>query len=243
MGAKGQMPAPAYNASNPDHAAQGAGWSAYILPYLEQDNVYVTLGLDESKNWGSYAPNQMACSTYMPIFRCPSDIAPRKFDANGIQDRVPCSFLGVAGNPTEDDGGDFDHLDGIFYNRSEVTIEEIADGQSNTLLVAESLWVWEACMDHWYIGSTNIDSFSGFDFSEFMGSTASPINHWKRVGDLGDCSANTINELAFGSWHLGSGCNAVFADGHVDFLSDSIDPIVRAAIGSRAGGEIIPDIK
>ena len=236
MGAKGTMPAPIYDASNPDHAAQGAGWSAYILPFVEKKSTFLDLGFTEADSWASGA-NEDACGTWIQVYRCPSDPAPEEFETNGIEGRVPCSYIGCAGgNVIEDNGGDMDNADGILFNRSRVTSSDVTDGLATTLIVGESLFIWEECMDHWYIGSVNVDA--NFDFSEFLGSTAAPINRWKKTNDT---TCNVLNELSFGSWHPGDGANMGFADGHVSFLSGSIDPAVFKALGSRNGGEKIPD--
>jgi len=45
---------------------------------------------------------------------------------------------------------------------------------------------------------------------------------------------------AIGSNHSG-GANACRADGSVVFLTNNISGTVLAALGSRAGGEVIPD--
>ena len=52
---------------------------------------------------------------------------------------------------------------------------------------------------------------------------------WKFINNCGP------NDELF-SFHT-SGCNVVFADGHVAFLRDSISPVVISSITSRAGGE------
>ncbi len=236
MGAKGTMPAPLYDAANPDHAAQGAAWSAYILPFVEETATFLDLGFTEADSWAS-GNNEEACGSTLQIYRCPSDIAPAHFETNGMADRVPCSYLGCAGgNVTEDNAGDMDNADGLLFNRSRVTPSEIPDGLASTLIVGESLFIWEACMDHWYIGSVNVDA--NFDFSEFLGSTAAPINRWKKTNDT---TCNDLNELSFGSWHPGDGANMGFADGHTTFLRGTIDPVVFKALGTRNGHEKIPE--
>jgi prepilin-type N-terminal cleavage/methylation domain-containing protein/prepilin-type processing-associated H-X9-DG protein len=48
------------------------------------------------------------------------------------------------------------------------------------------------------------------------------------------------NIVTASSHHMG-GAQLAFADGHVSFVSDSIDPNVWWAIGSRNGGEVISD--
>jgi prepilin-type processing-associated H-X9-DG protein len=37
------------------------------------------------------------------------------------------------------------------------------------------------------------------------------------------------------------GCNVLFGDGHIDFVSEEINPIVWAAWATRAGGEAVSD--
>ena len=49
----------------------GTGWSALILPQLEQQTLYDRLIFAESANWGA-VPNQDAAGTLLPVFRCPA---------------------------------------------------------------------------------------------------------------------------------------------------------------------------
>jgi prepilin-type N-terminal cleavage/methylation domain-containing protein/prepilin-type processing-associated H-X9-DG protein len=46
-----------------------------------------------------------------------------------------------------------------------------------------------------------------------------------------------FNDLLFGSFHPG-GTNFAYADGHVDFIQDSVDPQTYVAAASRDGGEV-----
>jgi prepilin-type processing-associated H-X9-DG protein len=62
--------------------------------------------------------------------------------------------------------------------------------------------------------------------------TDGPNGCWKAINNCGP------NDEIF-SFHTG-GANAVFADGHVQFLNQSISPVVIASLVSRAGGEVIP---
>ena len=96
-------------------AEEGGHWSAFILPYIEQNNVYDRLSFG-SVNWASSAavnnasiddPNPVlrqiaACETEMSLFRCPSTTAPNQiFDASCyippwfVAARVPANYLGV----------------------------------------------------------------------------------------------------------------------------------------------------
>lgn len=46
------------------------------------------------------------------------------------------------------------------------------------------------------------------------------------------------NDAPFGSDHAG-GASFVFADGHVQFLSDTIDITTYQDLSTRAGGEVV----
>src|SRR5581483_7495540 len=60
-----------------------------------------------------------------------------------------------------------------------------------------------------------------------------PVNcNWKLNNNCGS------NDEVF-SFHTG-GANAVFADGHVQFIRDTIAPAVMAGLISRGGGEVVP---
>jgi prepilin-type processing-associated H-X9-DG protein len=61
--------------------------------------------------------------------------------------------------------------------------------------------------------------------------TDGPNGCWKLVNNCGP------NDEVF-SFHTG-GANVVFADGHVQFIRDSIAPVVMAGLVSRSGGEVI----
>ena len=73
--------------------------------------------------------------------------------------------------------------------------------------------------------------------------TTIPLN-WKTdlaVGGFGSTNWNSRLSYAargFKSRHPG-GANFLFADGSVKFLKNSISKVTYAALGSRAGGEVI----
>ena len=62
--------------------------------------------------------------------------------------------------------------------------------------------------------------------------TDGPSNcNWKTTNNCG------TNDEIF-SFHT-QGANVVFADGHVEFVRDSINPVTMASLVSRSGGEVI----
>jgi prepilin-type processing-associated H-X9-DG protein len=66
-----------------------------------------------------------------------------------------------------------------------------------------------------------------------MRSTKWPVN-----SNLVPISSGENNEVPFTSGHAG-GANFVFADGHVDFVKDTIDMATYQALSTINGGEAI----
>ena len=106
-------------------AEEGGQWTAFILPYIEQDNAFRALTFG-STNWGAGAvlPNpsiasannaerQMAvCGIPFKTFQCPSSTAPKTAILDGSVEqpagwfclRVPCNYLGVTTGLQPHDG-------------------------------------------------------------------------------------------------------------------------------------------
>ncbi len=223
-----------------ERASQGAAWSAYVLPYIDQKSVYadLDLGLSTSGTGGwsvAGTGNYEAIQTYLDVFRCPSDFAPEHFDDNFVPKRVPATYVGCAGDNQVDDnlrsGGNYVSstmdpgiANGLLFNRSRVSMDSIQDGASNTIIVGEAQFNWEEQMDRWYIGSRHVDQC--IDLTEFLCSMSVELD--------------TTSEFAFGSWHSGGFINFGFADGQTQTLSSDIDPVIRRALGTRDGLEKIP---
>jgi prepilin-type N-terminal cleavage/methylation domain-containing protein len=235
---------------------RGAGWTTMILPYIEQKNVYDTLGFNEADNWDSAnTPNQRACGTYFNTFRCPSmAVIPKYITNQSIPNRVPASYRGVASSTADSDdastskvGRSMENIDleGIFFMCSHVRMAEVADGTSNTFMVGESrfdTFVQDGNeMDFWYIGSPQIDPCSclggsgGTEFSEFCGSTGVPFN-----ARAVPSTSGYVKELSFSSLHP-NGAQFVLADASVRFVPFTVNQQTYQALGSRNNGESLSD--
>ena len=141
--------------------------------------------------------------------------------------------------------------------KTTVGFEDCTDGVTNTILIGDTIFdvsglfdssgaeiVENRGIDHWYIGSAQIDF--GIEASEFLASTAVPLNLYHRHSDEqlvspGVNEGRLFSEMAFGfgSWHPGDGVNISFADGSARFINAAVDPTTLSNLGNRNDGETI----
>ncbi len=183
-----------------DQSKRNLAWSVFILPQLEQESLYQQIDLSQAFD----SPlNRDAGSQSISVYQCPSATRPPKQeDALGITD-----YGGIYG---ERINGSNDPPKGCMIFDDPISIGEITDGTSNTLIVAED----SQFSDGQWINGCNV-----FD-------QAFPINAAPEID----------NDIR--SDHPG-GANGVFADGHVQFLSESMEMYTLGGICSRASGEIL----
>jgi prepilin-type processing-associated H-X9-DG protein len=100
--------------------------AAYILPYIEQDNLY---RLIDFKKPITEKPNEVVRHTTIKVFLSPDD------PQEGVKDNLGATnYLFNAGSkfPLEDN-------DGIFFRNSKLKFAEVPDGLSNTMMAGETL--------------------------------------------------------------------------------------------------------
>jgi prepilin-type N-terminal cleavage/methylation domain-containing protein/prepilin-type processing-associated H-X9-DG protein len=213
----------------------GWGWAAFLLPDLEQDNLYrsITLGASISAP-ANAAPRVQS----LILFRCPSDNGPLTFTADNTTTDVAFSnYVGMFG--TDEITDDPDNGSGIFYRNSRVRVLQISDGTSNTLAVGERS--------------------SDLAYSTWTGAVPGALVPPRRPSVLGPEGAgvlclghtgpaaeghtpnNPTNHVDdFASRHT-QGVNFLFADGSVRIIDNNVNPAVWEALGTRAGGEPVGD--
>ena len=213
-----------------------------LLPYLEQDNVFRQF--DIAKAYNATPANQAAAKTVLTLLICPSNPLrpePRDTQGYGCTDYGPVYYVdvdpvtGTRNKLTRADGG-------LILGKQSVL--SITDGTSNTVAVGEDVgrnetmtmpypdplgglrqihrWAEPDCA---YGVSKGVNT----DKSPFGGPAACP---W----GTNNCGPN---EEIF-SFHPG-GAHAVFCDGHVAFLKESIDPRTLRKLVTRAGGEVVSE--
>lgn len=108
-------------------ALRQLAWSAFLLPFVEQQNVYQRLDL--STPFDS-AQNADAAATILDVYLCPTGLR----GAELVSGRGPTDYGGIFGerinspnNPPK----------GILIHDTMIRIADVLDGTSNTLIVAE----------------------------------------------------------------------------------------------------------
>lgn len=217
-------------------------WSALILSFMEQAEVYDQLDLKKSY---LLPKNQRAASQVIPIYLCPST---SQRDKQRIGDQIPhfndvpgltlgCTdYLGIAGPDKDELNPRTQHpygpQQGVLIGTKglderaglqppKITIASITDGTSKTLCVSE-------CTGRGVEkdGDPNGAWVSGKNLSHINKgvNSKSAKNSWKKERIFAEHPA---------------GANGLFCDGSVRLLSSSLDEVVLRSMCSRSGQEII----
>ena len=246
----GYMAGGAYSDGATD-TAPGWGWSALLLPHLEQDNLYRAIDLTLPVQHVRNAP---AVRQVVKGYLCPSDLAPDAAFA------VPDGFGGttVTAGPSsyaaciggDETGPDDPTGAGVFYRNSRTRAGDVTDGLSNTIFVGERAWanakgVWAGAPAGTVCARGPTNPCPGSP----SGSAPAPtlvLAHSHLNNALTDTDGGLDD---FSSRHTG-GSNFLFGDGSVRFVrsvpgdnadgSFTRDSIAFQAMGTRAGGEVVP---
>jgi prepilin-type N-terminal cleavage/methylation domain-containing protein/prepilin-type processing-associated H-X9-DG protein len=220
-------------------------WIIALLPYIEQDNLAKQYNSDIN-TWNSNkgGANGFSAQSFKALF-CPSSA----ITVDNVSD-VPTiwaltHYRGVAGRVAWRDADETQ--DGLFYRNRWHRLTEISDGTSNTLAFTEF-----SNLDKVF------DSYAPFDdylpgwgwwvyggVGDVLVGTEAPVN-FRIPTNIATFPAATQQQYynwrinAMSSEHSG-GVNAARADGSVTFLSNNISLTVLQALGTRAGGEVLPD--
>lgn len=220
-------------------------WVMYILEHIEQGplGAQVRTFLLNPPLETYVAPFSIQ---HIRILICPSDPKGPKLGMAGSGQGTHGNYVvahgsGFATSTTSPNGA---NLDGIFYARSETRFTHITDGTSNTLMLSELNLSPDVGVDgHDVRGRIWNSIHAGSSFS-----TIYPPN--STVGDNtqdhcqptqgAPCGTQTVlDAFVLARSRHSSGVNAARADGSVQFMQNSINPIIWKAMGTRAGGEDI----
>ena len=194
----------------------GWAWSAMILPFIDQEPMYLqlnvqggTLGTPGAGTYGTLAaPNQWT-QTRIGVFRCPADYGP---DLDPERSNFALSnYRATCGpNAAEMDAfyPDYD-WGGCMMQDSKITFLQVTDGTSNTLIIGECIYDYKPATGTGRIAAIWA-GMRGTDSSVHI----SDVMWWM---DPDTADINGTAPQAFSSQH-GSGAFGLFCDGTVRFL-------------------------
>lgn len=253
--ANGVLPAAGWTIAGPGNPnGKFVGWRALSLPYIEQEslqNLYnFNLNWWEGTNLDAavYPVKTYQCPSVperLNVLNCPpkpprpaltltSPLAPNDYETiMGVQAVVnPALYATAATNRSA-----------IFRN-STVRLTDIADGTSSTIVIVECAGrplVWRNGVARYDLtndqGQGWIDSEGPFSLDGVNADGSS-----EGCGPGSGCTfpMNKRNDNEPFSFH-GGGVNACFADGHVQFIRDTVSLDVFAALCTRVAGEVVTD--
>lgn len=236
---------------------RGTTWMVYILPYMEQDNLFNQYDFTQAYTANV---NKLVGNVKVPPYHCPAgannkttNTAERSSDGTfnysthyygimGPSKRANPSlnsfggftYRYVVGNPTTNgsyatDGilGQYRDEPGSVTTGYFVRITDITDGSSNTLMVGER--------------SMNLPSGQTNDYRSWIrgnnGGSGATKNVTYPINSTFYNGSNNFNDISLGSNHSG-GCNFVNGDGSVRFISETIDMGLYLSLASIKSGEV-----
>jgi len=237
-------------------------WATYLLPYIEQDNLYRTVNL--TTNWHA---QPSVFGTRLKSFECPS--APNGTVVDGAPDTSPAwtnivangdysGFYGVDPQLVTlglVDTGSGGVSNGAISKTVKLSFSAFTDGLSNTLHLAESggrpnvyrlgkLAVPASGANRvngggWCRPASELFILRGSDATgtTFPGANAINVTNGEALGTYPHSYYNTDGTGHIYSFHTG-GTNALMCDGSVRFIRQNINIRTLAALVTRDGGEV-----
>jgi prepilin-type N-terminal cleavage/methylation domain-containing protein len=254
--------------STPDNdVGPGWGWAAYLLPFVEQDNLYRRIDFTRPVGTGV---NAGVSQQSLTIFQCPSDPYQQAFPVydssftNPIATVAHGNYVGCAGwlecfsaaTGNVVSGAGDDGLGGVygpggrgvFWRNSRTRIADVVDGLSNTILAGERSGN--------HAPATWTGAVPGGRCPAWMAGQSSPYSpppgpaydnaDFGEALVLAHCNATHLPNAdfpifdpdTFYSMHVG-GANFLIGDGSVRFISSGVNPNTYQALSTIAGGEAL----
>lgn len=195
----------------------GWGWGAMILPMIEQSPLYSQIDFSLGTAVGT---NTAVIAKSLPLWRCPADTAPETM-----------TILPIGRSSITIASGNYSGVGGLLHEMSSLSLSDVTDGASQTLLLGERV------VDVSISGSLPYTA-------GWFGQLAYPDGYeYRSVPHMDALAAFPINRSLTGAQHFSSrhrgGAYFCLADGAVRFLSENIDGVLFQSLGTPAGGESV----
>ena len=232
-----------------------------LLPYLEQQPLYQKYNLNAL--W-SDPSNTAVIQTPLAVLLCPSTPNMNRTDSTvngtaagnracsdyGSIDRVRTNLAGISFSnglimPSVYSSGVYANGPLFPYNLTGINSSALVkDGLSNTIFLAEDAgrpqnWIMgKAGTSSSITGAGWADDASNYDLDGTDPGTGVVDSTYPTTKNTYVCPMNCNNDNEIYSFHSG-GCNFLFGDGHVTFLTTSIDIVTMAALITASGKETV----
>jgi prepilin-type N-terminal cleavage/methylation domain-containing protein len=224
-------------ADDPTRTDPGWGWSAFLLPYLEQDNLRNQINF---KSPVGDAANAGIRTTLLPLLICPSDRSTGVFQiqttTGQLVDVATNSYAACYGAEGEISAAP-SKGNGLFFRNSRVRFADITDGTSNTIAIGEraaffTQTPWAGAISQ---GTIRITPGAPTQSTSIEDAPTQTLAH---------TGSHTLNDPRsdpddFFTPHAGKGL-FLFGDGSVRTIDIAIDLKILQALSTRAGGEVVP---
>ena len=217
-------------------------WSAYLLPFLEQENVENQFNFAKTDSVTNQTVYRMKIQTYC----CPSDNAEASLPQAGGAGFARSNIVGCFGV----DGGIDETITkrrAIFKLNQARSVADVIDGTSNTAAISEIISGPNGTQDSrgmwWYdLGSSYEHKYNPNSRADANISYASSLGYCVTDKVYCDYSATEWAKICFaaGSYHPG-GVNVGLADGSIRFVNDTINNAVWQNLASIDGNETPTD--
>jgi type II secretory pathway pseudopilin PulG len=218
----------------------GSSWKVYILPYIEQNNIYSKWDFSSASGFTNANNGALINNVTIPSYRCPSSVVPDFYNWNS-KNIMHTSYTGIAGSAVSpgstgtyqqgccNGGGSWAADNGVLFAGSKVGLSAITDGTSNTWMIGEQ-------SDH--LRDVNRQPITG-GYASGVGNSSgiygwtmgAQHNQGGQQSGWGDgrhfnCTAvrYQINKIGFSSSDPGSGSNGCNNDVGANFPLNSSHP-------------------
>lgn len=244
----------------------GSSWKVYILPFIEQNNIFSQWQFDGGSSGYQHAGNMaLVHNLTIPIYRCPSSPLPdfyaASYNAGSIQ--MITSYTGIAGSTLRQPLASTSHGlgsgFGSLYANSRVNMGALTDGTSNTIMIGEQsdharnvqnqpmtgryTAVTSQGPHGWTMGAGGTQLGAAYAERHFNCTTVRYLINQRGIvsnvaQDSCDVCDNMGNNIPLSSGHPG-GCLVAMGDGSSRFMPNSTTLAILQALCDGSDGTAV----